>query len=95
VRQQFEVADPNAFHVSTPILTDTLLPAAPRLGRAAARADRAASLRVRRARLLCVRGLRLTQRVCGLRGAPRRRLGAGAEGGRASPARARRARSRR
>ena len=29
VRQQFEVADPNAFHVSTPILTDTLLPAAP------------------------------------------------------------------
>src|SRR6185503_15902979 len=25
VRQQFEVADPNAFHVSTPILTDTLL----------------------------------------------------------------------
>jgi hypothetical protein len=29
VRQQFEVPDPNSFHVSTPILTDTLLPAAP------------------------------------------------------------------
>ncbi len=57
-----------------------------RLERAPAGSDRAAALRGRRARLLRVRGVRLTHGVGGLRGASRGRLAAGATRGRSAGA---------